>query len=66
MSIRILLADDDDLLRNLVKEVLEEEGFSVLVAVDGEEALDIFWSQPELSLVILDIMMPKIDGLQLL
>lgn len=66
MSVRILLADDDDLLRNLVKEVLEEEGFSVFVASDGEEALDIFWTNPDISLAILDIMMPKIDGLQVL
>ncbi len=66
MSVRILLADDDELLRNLVMEVLEEEGFSVLVASNGEEALDIFWTNPDLSLIILDIMMPKMDGLQVL
>ena len=62
MSVRILLADDDDLLRNLVKEVLEEEGFLVLEAADGETALDTFWENSDISLVILDIMMPKIDG----
>ncbi len=66
MSVRILLADDDELLRNLVKEVFEEEGFSVFVAADGEEALDIFWENPDISLAILDIMMPKMDGIQVL
>ena len=66
MSVRILLADDDDLLRNLVKEVLEEEGFSVMVASNGEEALDIFWEHSDISLAILDIMMPKLDGLEVL
>ncbi|MCM1497765.1 MAG: response regulator transcription factor [Clostridium sp.] len=66
MAVSILIADDDELLRNLLKEVLEEEGFNVYAAADGEEALDIFWDCPEISLVILDIMMPKLDGMQVL
>lgn len=66
MSVRILLADDDDLLRNLVKEVLEEEGFSVYAASDGETALDTFWKHSDIALVILDIMMPGVDGLAVL
>lgn len=66
MAVSLLVADDDDLLRNLVKEVLEEEGYHVYEAVDGEEALDIFWEHSEIALVILDIMMPKIDGLAVL
>lgn len=66
MAIQILLADDDDLLRDLVKEILEEEGFVVYEAPDGEEALNIFWEHPEISMAILDIMMPKIDGLEVL
>lgn len=66
MAVSILLADDDDLLRNLVKEILEDEGFSVYEASDGEQAVDLFFSHPELSLVVLDIMMPKQDGLEVL
>ncbi len=66
MAINILIADDDDLLRNLVKEVLEEEGYRVFEAEDGEAALNLFWEHSELALVILDIMMPKIDGMEIL
>lgn len=66
MAVSLLVADDDDLLRNLVKEVLEEEEFQVYEAADGEEALDIFWEHSEIALVILDIMMPKLDGLAVL
>lgn len=66
MAIPILIADDDELLRNLVKEVLEEEGFLVYEASNGEEALDIFWENSDISLAILDIMMPKMDGLEVL
>lgn len=66
MSVRLLVADDDDLLRKLVKEVLEEEGFIVLDAANGEDALDMIWNYPDISLVMLDIMMPKIDGIAVL
>ena len=66
MAIHILLADDDELLRNLVKEVLEEEGCIVYEAVNGAEALDIFYKHQDLELVILDVMMPEIDGIGVL
>ena len=66
MAIHILLADDDELLRNLVKEVLEEEGYIVYEAVNGAEALDIFYKHQDLELVILDVMMPKLDGWEVL
>ena len=66
MAIHILLADDDELLRNLVKEVLEEEGYIVYEAVNGAEALDIFYKHQDLELVILDVMMPEIDGIGVL
>lgn len=66
MAINILVADDDDLLRNLVKEVFEEEGYHVFEAENGEKALDIFWEHSEIALVILDIMMPKVDGMDVL
>lgn len=66
MGISLLLADDDDLLRNLVKEVLEEEGYHVYEAADGETALDIFWEHSGIALVILDVMMPGLDGIAVL
>lgn len=66
MGISLLLADDDDLLRNLVKEVLEEEEYVVYEAGSGAEALDIFYKHNDLALVILDVMMPEIDGISVL
>ena len=66
MAVSLLVADDDDLLRNLVKEVLEDEGYQVYAAADGQETVDIFWEHPEIALVILDIMMPKMDGIEIL
>lgn len=66
MAVSLLVADDDDLLRNLVKEVLEDEGYQVYTAADGQETVDIFWKHPEIALVILDIMMPKMDGIEVL
>lgn len=66
MGVVILVADDDDLLRNLVKEVLEEEGYQVLSAANGEDALEQFWQNTDIGLVVLDIMMPGVDGMQVL
>ena len=66
MAVSILLADDDDLLRNLVKEVLEEEGYIVYEAGDGDTALDLFWEHQEFALAVLDIMMPGTDGMEVL
>lgn len=66
MAVSLLVADDDDLLRNLVKEVLEDEGYQVYAAADGQKTVDIFWEHPEIALVILDIMMPKMDGIEVL
>lgn len=66
MSVSLLVADDDELLRNLVREIFEEESFKVYEAADGEEALDFFWAHSDLSLVILDVMMPKLDGIAVL
>ena len=63
---KILVADDDYLLRDLIKDILEGENYVVLEAKDGKEALDLFYQNPELSLVILDIMMPEYSGLEVL
>ena len=66
MAVSILLADDDDLLRDLVKDVLEEEGYIVYAVGDGETAIDVLWEHQDISLAVLDIMMPGADGMQVL
>ncbi|AFQ29657.1 response regulator transcription factor [Bacillus thuringiensis] len=62
-DIRILLADDDKEIRNLLKIYLERELYMVDTAINGEEALHLF-NQNNYNLVILDLMMPKIDGIE--
>jgi len=61
---KILVVDDESRMRKLVKDFLQREGFEVLEAGDGSEALDVFFSDQDISLVILDVMMPKMDGWQ--
>ena len=60
----ILVVDDESRMRKLVKDFLVREGYTVLEAGDGMEAMDIFYEEKDLSLVILDVMMPKMDGWQ--
>lgn len=59
---KILVADDEELIMNLVCDFLRRDGYEPLSATDGEQALEIFKANPDISLVILDIMMPVIDG----
>lgn len=59
---KILVADDEELIMQLVCDFLRRDGYAPLSAKDGEEALEIFSANPDIALVILDIMMPKIDG----
>ena len=61
-NIKILIADDEPRMRKLVKDFLVKNGYVVLEANDGEEAFDIFIENKDIALVILDIMMPKMDG----
>lgn len=61
---KILVVDDESRMRKLVKDFLVREGYTVLEAGDGMEAMDIFYEEKDLSLVILDVMMPKMDGWQ--
>ncbi|MDO4513321.1 MAG: response regulator transcription factor [Lachnospiraceae bacterium] len=64
-ALKILVVDDESRMRKLVKDFLIRDGYSVLEAGDGGEALDIFFEmQSEIALVILDVMMPKLDGWQ--
>ena len=65
-KIKILVVDDESRMRKLVRDFLEKEGYEVLEAGDGEEALDIFYEEKKLALCILDVMMPKMDGWQVL
>ena len=63
-KIKILVVDDESRMRKLVKDFLEREGFEVLEAGDGMEAMEIFYEEKEIALIILDVMMPKMDGWQ--
>ncbi len=59
---KILVADDEELIRRLVSDFLVQEGYEPILANDGEEALQMFELHPDTALMILDIMMPGIDG----
>lgn len=63
-KITILVVDDESRMRKLVKDFLEKEGYSVIEAADGMEALDAFYENKKIDLCILDVMMPKMDGWQ--
>lgn len=63
-KIKILVVDDESRMRKLVKDFLEREGFEVLEAGDGMEAMEIFYEEKEIALIILDVMMPKMDGFE--
>ncbi|HAK57792.1 MAG TPA: DNA-binding response regulator, partial [Lachnospiraceae bacterium] len=58
----ILVVDDETRMRKLVRDFLVKEDFKVLEAGDGEEAVDIFMENKDIVLIILDVMMPKMDG----
>ena len=59
---KILIADDESRLRKLVRDYLVRENYDIIEAADGEEALEIFYREPKLDLIILDIMMPRRNG----
>ena len=60
--LKILVVDDESRMRKLVADFLTREGFVVLEAGDGLEALDIFYKEKDIALILLDVMMPKMDG----
>lgn len=62
----ILIVDDEARMRKLICDFLESNHFNVLEASDGEEALKLFYSKKGISLIILDVMMPKLDGYEVL
>ena len=60
--LKILVVDDESRMRKLVKDFLVKNNYEVMEAEDGSAALDIFFRQKDIALVILDVMMPKVDG----
>lgn len=63
-KMKILVVDDEVRIRKLVHDFLVKKDFEVLEAGDGEEAIDIFYKNKDISLIILDVMMPKMDGFE--
>jgi len=61
-KIKILVVDDELRMRKLVKDFLTKKNFAVIEAADGEEAVKIFFENKDISLILLDIMMPKMNG----
>ena len=59
---KVLVVDDEGRMRKLVKDFLAREGYVVLEAADGMEAMDLFYQDKDIALVILDVMMPNMDG----
>ena len=62
--LKILVVDDESRMRKLVRDFLVKSNYDVLEAGDGTEALEIFFHEKEIALVVLDVMMPKMDGWQ--
>ncbi len=65
-KVKILVVDDESRMRKLVRDFLTRKDYEVVEACDGQEAIDIFFEQKDISLVILDVMMPKMDGWEVL
>ena len=63
-KLKILIVDDESRMRKLVHDFLEREGYGVLEAEDGMAAMDLFYEHKDIALIILDVMMPKMDGWQ--
>ncbi len=61
---KILVVDDESRMRKLVRDFLVKAGYEVIEAADGEEAMDIFFRNKDVDLILLDVMMPKMDGWQ--
>lgn len=62
--LKILVVDDESRMRKLIRDFLVKSGYEVLEAEDGEKAVDTFMLVKDISLIILDVMMPKMDGWQ--
>lgn len=62
--LKVLVVDDESRMRKLVKDFLSRNDYDVIEAENGEEAMDVFFEQKDIRLIILDVMMPKMDGWQ--
>lgn len=62
MKNKILVVDDEMRMRKIVKDFLQRENYTVIEAEDGEQAVDIFFAEKDIALIILDVMMPTMDG----
>lgn len=62
--LKVLVVDDESRMRKLVRDFLVKSNFDVLEAEDGERAVDIFLREKDIALIVLDVMMPKMDGWQ--
>lgn len=62
--LKVLVVDDESRMRKLVKDFLTKSGYDVLEAGDGEQAVDTFFKEKDIALIVLDVMMPKMDGWQ--
>ena len=65
-KLKVLMVDDESRMRKLVKDFLVRDNFEVIEAADGEEAVDLFYSDKNIALIILDVMMPGMDGFEVL
>lgn len=61
-KVRVLVVDDEERLRKLVRDFLIKEDYEVLEAYDGQEALEVFEEHPDIALILLDVMMPRLNG----
>lgn len=61
-DLKVLVVDDESRMRKLVRDFLVKDGYTVVEAADGEEAVNIFMADKDIALIILDVMMPKLDG----
>ena len=66
MDIKILIAEDDNIFRELVCDIVKKEGYTPIEACNGKEAIDIFFDSNDIDLIILDVMMPIYDGWEVL
>ncbi len=65
-KLKVLVVDDEDRMRKLISDFLKIKGYETVEAGDGEEAIDVFFADKEIALIILDVMMPKMDGWEVL
>ena len=63
-KLKVLMVDDESRMRKLVNDFLSRKNYEVIEAGDGEEAIDKFYADKDIALVILDVMMPRMDGWQ--